>query len=110
MIPLTRHLDLVREQPEPIKRQIALNAAGALTIVIALIWLGVSLGTGAFALGKTPFGGVAADTKAPTVSETVAGAAAALTTNKAAHIEIVTVGESSSLSDTKTDEPTILPF
>lgn len=49
------HLDNVRGKPHHVRRRVAYLAAGSLTAVIALAWLGLSLATGAFALKGSNF-------------------------------------------------------
>ena len=56
MMSLTEHLENVRQKPEPVRKQLALGIAVALTGVIALFWLSVSLATGAFAINSTELG------------------------------------------------------
>ncbi|OGG71707.1 hypothetical protein A3E65_01040 [Candidatus Kaiserbacteria bacterium RIFCSPHIGHO2_12_FULL_56_13] len=119
MIPLIRHLEFVRQKPEPVRRQIALGVAALLTAVIALVWFGISLATGSFALSSPPFAGAGGDIAeseaggAETGFANLFGVAAAVVTGgdeSPAHIEIVETKTSSTLDDTTALESTVLPF
>jgi hypothetical protein len=122
MMPLTRHIEDVRQRPEHIRRQIALGVAALITAIIALIWLGTSVATGAFALKGSSFADATsgAPTKQFAASTggfgNLVGAASAVFTGGVkggeAHIEIVDTGKSSTLDTKKAAaaEPTILPF
>jgi len=120
MILLTRHLDHIRQQPEHIRRQVALSVAAVVTGVIALIWLGASVATGVFALKNTSFA-EATSGVVPQVAQTggglsnlVGAAGAALTgaSQGPARIEVVDVEPPTAAGAHRISggEPTILPF
>ena len=105
------HIEQVKGRPHHVRKQVTFVYAGALTALIAVVWLGTSLTTGAFALRNTSF----ADTggEAPvTVSgsgapQGLAGAAAApQARDSSARIEIVDTASTTS----QRPEPTTIPF
>jgi hypothetical protein len=110
---IIRHVEKVREQPHHIRKQVAFGAAGAITGLIALVWVGISLSMGAFAIEGSDFAkstGQSTDgltTSAPG-NTNLAGAAAALESEEASEIEVV---PTSTPTTTKpTVEPTTIPF
>ena len=52
-------LDTIRAKPHQVRRQVAFLASGVITGVVAVVWLGASLYTGAFALKGANFTEVA---------------------------------------------------
>jgi hypothetical protein len=112
MMFIMRHIEIVHEKPEHVRRQIAFGIAIGLTAIIALFWLSLSLATGVFAVENTySFGeGLAVEEQAPE-PEGVVGAAAAIlgVSSEPAHIEIVDTSVHSTL-DAKKIEETIIPF
>jgi hypothetical protein len=124
MILLTRHIEVIRRKPEPVRRQVALGAAVFITALIALLWLGVSLLTGSFALGGSNNSfAEATETPAPSTQTARAGsgignffgAAGAVLSggrNEPAHVEVVeTAGAEPTNADSiEVSEPTVIPF
>jgi hypothetical protein len=55
MKPLSHHVNKVKAQPHHIRKRVAFMAAFATAAVIALIWAGASLATGAFAIKGSNF-------------------------------------------------------
>lgn len=103
------HIERVKKEPHHVRKQVAFAAAGTLTALIAVVWLGGSLATGVFALKPTSFAestGNATITASPGGTAQVAGVAAAGAANTAARIEIMDVASSS----VKKAEPTTIPF
>ena len=107
------HIEHVKGKPHHIRKRVAFSAAAVATGLVALVWLGGSLASGAFALAGNPHGeqkpAVAAS--ANDANSNLAGAAAALPPSSAsvpAHIEIVDTGSSAQAE--KKAEPTIIPF
>lgn len=108
------HIENLKAKPHHIRRRFAASAATFATALIALVWLGASIMTGAFAVRGGSFalstgqeGGVATTSASDT--QGLAGAAAALEDKSApAHIEIVDAAPAP--SSAKKTEPTILPF
>jgi hypothetical protein len=103
------HIERVKGKPHHVRKQVAFASAGVLTALIAVVWVAGSLGTGAFALKDTSFGGSAAG--ATLTAETgnaqgLAGAAAANNTAAPARIEIVDTASSTG----PVAEPTTIPF
>lgn len=76
-------LDAIRDKPHHVRQRVAFGLAGGVTAVIALVWLGASLATGAFAIKGSNFaeltGAQAATTTDASMGgpDAVAGAAAA---------------------------------
>jgi hypothetical protein len=109
------HIEYVKGKPHHIRKQVAFAAAAGITALIALVWLGASLGTGVLALKGNSFADSAKGTGTLTTgtadkNAALAGAAAALPNtnqNAPAHIEIV---DTSSPSSGKKAEQTTLPF
>lgn len=50
-----QHIDRVKERPHHVRRRIAFGTATVLASAIALVWLGTSLATGAFAIQGATF-------------------------------------------------------
>lgn len=113
MMFIMRHIEIVHTKPEHVRRQIAFGIAVALTALIALMWLSLSLVTGAFAVENDySFGEALAIEPEVSQSEGVVGAAAAVLgiSQEPAHIEIVNTSVHSTLDKQKTEQETILPF
>jgi len=110
------HIEYVKGKPHHIRKQVALAAAAGVTALIALVWLGASLGTGALALKGTSFADSAKGTGTITTgtaeqNSALAGAAAALPNTSVrtpARIEIVDTPSSN--SSEKKAEQTTIPF
>lgn len=110
---IIRHIDKVKEQPHHIRKQVAFGAAGALTGLVALVWVGVSLSTDAFAIDGSDFarstGQSSEITTVPGGNTNLAGAAAALEEDEdTPRIEIVPVGTTSPAKAPV--EQTTIPF
>ncbi|MDP1707210.1 MAG: hypothetical protein Q8L30_01510 [bacterium] len=110
------HIDRLKEKPHHIRKQIAFGAAAAGTALVAVVWLAVSIGTGAFALKDTSFASSAGEDVNTTGfvnnNEQLAGAGAASLikddVQTPARIEIV---ESvSTATSMKKAEQTVIPF
>ena len=113
------HLDNIRDKPHHVRRRVAFGAAGAITGVIALLWLGLSLSTGTFALKDSNFaeltGAEPTDTTSADTEDTsaLAGAAAAgREDDTTPHIEVVPPGNGveKTSSGGSSNTQTIIPF
>lgn len=107
------HIERVKGRPHHVRKRVTFTYAGALTALIAVVWLGTSLSTGTFALTDTSFtdgtGGATTVTgSGDAASAGLAGAAAtpAAMPNTAARIEIIDAATSTS----QKPEPTTIPF
>ncbi len=106
------HIDTVKGKPHHVRRQVAFTVAAVIAGVVGLLWLGVSLSMGAFAIEGSSFAestGAIPMADAVSANSQLAGSAAAFSQEdtRAAHIEIVdtTPKQSSSLP-----EQTVIPF
>lgn len=114
---IVERIEDLRARPHQVRKQVALTSAGGIAVVIGLIWFGVSLGSGAYAIHGSNFaeatGAEASPNAAPSAPQTsqIAGAAAALDTADAgpAHIVIVDASSSSAAPSTSAEQTTI-PF
>ena len=118
------HIEHIKGKPHHIRKKVVFTVAAAITGVIALVWLGVSISTNAFALKPTSFaestgqgGIVATESSEPTgVSGAGTASAAAVTpvpvvSNPPAggpHIEIVTA--TTTASKRVPSDATTIPF
>lgn len=106
------HIDTIKQKPHHIRKHIAMSSATALTALIALVWLGGSLHSGAFALKNSNVGASTGIVTSGAESQAapVAGAAAAFPKSDTtpAHIEIVNTGAATSSLPAR--EPTVIPF
>lgn len=109
------HIERVKGQPHHIRKRVAFGVAAAGTAVIALVWLSVSVGTGAFALKDASFAQNAENNSGTEVSknndEQLAGVGAASALrekSEPARIEIIDAS-SPTPSGNKTEQ-TIIPF
>lgn len=108
------HIERVKKQPHHVRKRVAFGAAYAATGLIAVVWLGTSLSSGAFALHDSNFAAAEAGAGNERVAgnaapQQLAGAAAALrgvAANAPAHIEIVDATSTSSAPR----EQTVIPF
>jgi len=116
MTSVTRHIERVREQPEHIRKQIALGIAAVATVLVACVWLIGSLAMNTFALSDTSFKDSVA--KGNTLEVTsgssrgllgAAGSAFAPATSSAPHLEVLESGNGN-VTVKKPKEPTIIPF
>lgn len=107
------HIEHIKTKPHHIRKQVAFGVASVGSGLVALVWLGSSLATGAFAIQETSFAesigkGIATTPGSP--AQNIAGAAAALPVdNDEPRIEIVNVVATSS-APVQVREETILPF
>jgi hypothetical protein len=115
---IPKHIDTIRGKPHHVRQRFALGAAGVLTGVIALTWLGVSLASGRFAIKGSDFAEMSGaipstETNQRTNrSSQVAGAAAAPAEAAGpAHIEVISDGTGvPTKAPAKPTGPTIIPF
>ena len=112
---LFQHIDHVKGKPHHIRKKVAFGAAGALSGLVALVWLTSSLATGAFAIQGSNFAQSVADgahveSVNKTPAQGLAAAASALLGADAPppHIEIVTVVATS--TPAHQGEETTIPF
>lgn len=117
MMLLTRHIETVRQQPEHVRRQVAFTVAAVLTGLIAFIWLGASVATGAFALKSTSFAEATSGAPLPVQQSSggagdLVGAVGAFfggTSEGPARVDIVGA-DAAATPRTPAAEATILPF
>jgi|CXWL01.1.fsa_nt_gi hypothetical protein len=110
------YLERLRAKPERVRRQIALRASGAITLVVFLGWLTAFVSSGTLALNSsdttTPnLSGVASETSAD-VSKLL-GAASAFQKNieQAPPIRVIETNASSTLdAGVSAGEATVIPF
>jgi hypothetical protein len=120
MMLLADHIENVRAQPEHIRRQIALTIAVVLTAIVALLWFGMSLASGAFALKSTSFAeatsGVEAQPASPSSGSVsrlfgAVGAAFGGAPSGPARVEVIQAKpDTTRKSDASIVESTVLPF
>lgn len=111
-----KHIEHVKGKPHHIRKQVALAAAFVGSALVALVWFGASVATGAFAIQGSNFADATrSDTfVVATTSEDgtsgLAGAAAGVSSgaDAPAHIEIVDT--SSNNQPKKQAEQTTIPF
>ena len=108
---VARHLDNVRDKPHHVRRQVAFLASGAITGVIALAWLSLSLYAGTFALrgsnfaqmtGAEPAAGASGGV-APASAGVAGVAAAAEVTPAASGVDVVPQGGESAPEAAQSD-------
>ena len=109
---LVDFIENLRAKPHHVRKQIAFTAAGAGAALVGIVWVGVSLSLGTYALrGDGAFAAADAQSGAAVASTQVAGAAAAVDSGAAASpsagIEIIDAATSSAAT---TSEPTVIPF
>ena len=110
---LVDFIENLRAKPHHVRKQIAFTAAGTGAALVGIVWVGVSLSLGTYALrGDGAFAAADTQSGAAVVSAQVAGAAAAVGSGDAAAsptagIEIIDAATSSA---TTTPEPTVIPF
>jgi hypothetical protein len=110
------HIEHVKGKPRHVRHRVAVGAATFASALIALVWLGVNLISGSFALSQeSSFATNAGQDDTVTTSATsdgLAGAAAALppsaSASAPAHIEIVDTTPAP--AHQKQSDQTILPF
>lgn len=109
------HIERVKGQPHHIRKRVAFGAAFAGTAVIALAWLSVSIGTGAFALKDTSFAQNADNEAGSAVSvsndEQFAGVGAASVLKEASEPARIEIIDASPLKPSGNKaEQTVIPF
>src|SRR6185369_10086181 len=110
------HIEHVKGKPRHIRHRVAVGTATFMSAFIALIWLGVNLATGSFAIQGSTFAmSTGENDTVATTSVThagLAGAASALPSSQEAsapvHIEIVDTTPTP--APQKQSDQTILPF
>jgi hypothetical protein len=111
------HIEHVKGKPRHIRHRVAVGAATLASALIALVWLGVNLITGSFAIQGSTFAMSTGQddtvvTTSATANDGLAGAAAALpqsqTASAPARIEIVDTTPAP--APKKQSDQTILPF
>ena len=110
---LNDHIETLKGKPHHVRKRVAFGIAGGSAALIGILWFGISLSSGAYAIHASDF----ADATAASASVTsapqnpqLAGAAAALDSNQQsapAHIQIIDDTPSAHASTT---EATIIPF
>lgn len=109
------HIERVKGQPHHVRKQVALTSAGGIAVFIALVWFGISLDSGAYAIKGSNFAVSTGAEAAPAAADAaqtsqLAGAAAALHTDTGpARIVIVNASSSGAASVTPSEQTTI-PF
>lgn len=105
------HIERIKEKPHHHRKQIAYLYAGIGTAMIALVWLGASLFTGAFLIRDSSLTR-SSENASITVdaSQSLAGAAAALPQGAAAPAGIQIIDAATSSASAKQPERTVLPF
>ncbi len=108
------HIEHVRGKPHHIRKQIAFSVAGAVTGLIALVWLAGSVGAGVFALKDTSFAQSTGGEEVRAVSGDPAGQLAGVTSavlpslSEPSRIQIIDATSSAMLE--KETEQTTIPF
>lgn len=112
---VSQHIEHIKSKPHHIRKRVAFGAAAIGTAVIALAWLSVSIGTGAFALKDTSFAQNAENRADSAISkgsdEQFAGVGAASVLKEAgepARIEIIDASPSKPSGNKA--EQTLIPF
>jgi hypothetical protein len=111
---LSHHINTVKAQPHHVRKRVAFAAAFVTAAVIALIWLGASLATGAFAIKGSNFAeangtpSIVATTPSGT-SLTAAAAEAGNSGSQPAGIQIVD-GNGSQPAAAPASQPTSISF
>lgn len=109
------YIEHLKGKPHHVRKQITFAAATGGAALIGLVWFGVSLSSGAYAINGSNFaqatGAEATVTASAGNTSQLAGAAAAVDTNKtqAAHIEIIDAATTSTAANTR-PEQTVIPF
>ncbi|MFA7302180.1 MAG: hypothetical protein WC030_00310 [Candidatus Paceibacterota bacterium] len=109
------HVEHLKTKPHHVRRKVALGVAGGVTSLVAVLWLGVSLSTNAFAIQGSTFAestaqGPAITTVTEGPEQNLAGAAAARQRDASgpARIEIVNIATTS--APVAPREQTTIPF
>ena len=120
---ISDHIERVKAQPHHMRERIAFGLAGLVAGLIGIIWLGVSLASGSFAIAGNGFAqatGAAPFTvngqPAPGDTSGLAGAGAALSpgdvagANAPANIDVIQDGTSAAPKGVVSANQTIIPF
>lgn len=106
------HINHIKGKPHHVRKRIAFGTAMGGTALIALLWAGLSLSTGAFVIHPTSLAQSTGDTEVTVAgtdngNENLAGASAAQTQDQSgpARIQIITLATS-----TQQAEQTTIPF
>ena len=111
---ISEHITHIKGQPHHVRKRIAYATATFGAVLVAIVWLAISIGTGAFAVQGSWFadirgGGSVEATVGGNDTQNLAGAAAAFSDpNAPARIEIVDTA--SSTKTAKKAEQTTIPF
>ncbi len=108
------HIEYIKGKPHHIRKKIVFATAGCLTAVVALIWFAGTLSSGTFAIQGSNFAestGAESSVVTGGASNTgIAGAGAALESDKNAPAHIEIIDSSPATSTKKKAEPTVIPF
>ena len=110
---IAHHIEHVRSKPHHVRKQIAFAVALGATAIIALLWLVISLATGAFKIQDVSFAEAqaqAAQPAAPVQNNSLLGAAAAALSGSSdtpAKLEVVGAATTSPPAH---EEHTVIPF
>jgi len=113
---LSQHIEHVRNRPHHIRKQVALGVALGITAVIAIIWLGVNLSTGAFHIAGTSFADATTETQPQLTASnnSLLGAAAAALNGSSSPAELQVVSQGSGEAPTapaqNPSDQTFIPF
>ncbi|MDP2593866.1 MAG: hypothetical protein Q8P36_00795 [bacterium] len=120
---ISDHIEHVKAQPHHVRERVAFGFAGLMAGIIGIIWLGVSLASGSFAIAGNGFAqatGAAPFTvngqPAPGDTSGLAGASAALSPGDAAgasapaYIDVIQDGTSAAPKGAASANQTIIPF
>ena len=109
------YIEHLKGKPHHVRKQITFSVATGGAALIGLLWFGVSLSSGAYAIKGSNFA-QATGAESATVTTTdntsqLAGAAAAVGTNtaQAAHIEIIDAATTSTAASHQSEQ-TVIPF
>lgn len=108
-----QHIEHVKGKPHHIRKRVAFTAAGALTGLVALVWLVGNLSLGTFAISGSTFADAVG--KVPKIETTsqalpgLAGAAAAFDAGAKEPAHIVIVDTKPAVIEKKVEQ-TVIPF
>ncbi len=108
------YIEYLRTKPHHVRRRIALASASGITSLIAIIWVSGNVTSGSFAIDGSNFADSTASSPAVvsqpiTESSLLGSVGASSEKNNEAHIEIVSTGSSSTISEEE-PERTVIPF
>ncbi|MDO8408136.1 MAG: hypothetical protein Q7S95_02780 [bacterium] len=119
---ISDHIERVKAQPHHVRERVAFGLAGLVAGLIGVIWLGVSLGSGAFAIAGNGFAQATGAAPFTVNGQSVgndtsglAGAAGALSgdaagANAPAHIDVIQDGTNAAPKGAAPANQTIIPF